>query len=120
LRSLHLNWAVARTSESGRMFHAGLYCGERLPAGSTTVPNPMPIVEVLSPGTSAIDRAPKLRACFQFPSLHHYLIVWAGRPRIVHRYRNDTGAIETVLLTSGEIRLDPPGIAISVEHFYID
>jgi Uma2 family endonuclease len=28
-----------------------LYCGERLPPGSTTVPNPLIIVEVLSPST---------------------------------------------------------------------
>jgi len=34
-----------------------LYCGERLPLGSTSVPNPLVIVEVLAPSTSTTDRA---------------------------------------------------------------
>jgi Uma2 family endonuclease len=97
-----------------------LYCGERLPLGSTTVPNPLIIVEVLSPSTSATDRAWKLREYFRLPSVRHYLIIWADREQLLHHRRNDASTIETTLLTSGEIGLDPPGIAITVEEVYAD
>jgi Uma2 family endonuclease len=97
-----------------------LYCGERLPPGSTTVPDPLVVVEVLYPDTSAIDRAYKLREYFRLPSVRHYLIVWADRQQIVHHRRDDAGAIGTTMLTGGDIRLDPPGIAITVEEIYTD
>ena len=99
---------------------AVLYCGERLAPGSTTVLNPLAVVEVLSPAISATDRAWKLREYFRLPSVHHYLIIWADRQQIVHHRRDDTGAIATTVLTSGEIRLDPPGIAITVEEIYAE
>jgi Uma2 family endonuclease len=99
---------------------AVLYCGDRLPPGSVAVPNPLVIVEVLSPSTAATDRAWKLREYFQLSSLHHYLIVWADRQQVVHHRREEAGGIATTLLTSGEIRLDPPGVAITVEEIYQD
>jgi Uma2 family endonuclease len=97
-----------------------LYCGEKLPPGSTTVPNPLIIVEVLSPSTSTTDRAWKLREYFRLPSVSHYLIIWADREQVVHHRRNDAGAIETTMLTSGETALQPPGIAVTVEELYAD
>jgi Uma2 family endonuclease len=97
-----------------------LYCGTRLPPGSMTVPNPVVIVEVLSPSTSATDRAWKLREYFRLPSVRHYLIIWADTEQIVHHRRNDAGALETTVLTTGEIALDPPGIAITGEEIYAD
>jgi Uma2 family endonuclease len=99
---------------------ATLYCGERLEPGSTTVPLPMVIVEVLSPSTSATDRAWKLREYFRLPSVRHYLIVWADRQQIVHHQRDDTGAIVTTVLTDGEIRLVPPGISVGIAEIYAD
>ena len=80
----------------------------------------MIIAEVLSPSTSTTDRAWKLREYFRLPSVRHYLIVWPDREQIVYHCRGDTGAVETAMLTTGEIRLDPPGIAISVEEIYAD
>jgi hypothetical protein len=50
----------------------------------------------------------------------HYLIVCADGQQILHHRRDDARAIATTMLTSGEIRLDPPGIAISVEEIYSD
>jgi Uma2 family endonuclease len=99
---------------------AVLYCGDRLPPGSVAVPNPLVIVEVLSPSTAATDRAFKLREYFQLSSLQHYLIVWADRQQVVHHRRDDVGGIATTVLTGGEIKLDPPGIAITVEEIYQD
>jgi hypothetical protein len=62
----------------------------------------------------------KLREYFRLPSVRHYLIIWADREQIVHHRRNDAGAIETTVLTSGAIGLHPPGIAITVEEINAD
>jgi Uma2 family endonuclease len=50
--------------------------GDRLPADAMAVPDPLVIVEVLSPTTSGVDRGLNLRDYFRLPSLQHYLIVW--------------------------------------------
>jgi len=97
-----------------------LYFGERLIAGSTVVPHPLVVVEVLSPTTSATDRAWKLREYFRLPSVRHYLIVWADRHQIVHHRRDDAGTIVTTVLTDGEIRLVPAGISVAVAEIYAD
>jgi Uma2 family endonuclease len=91
-------------------------CGEeRLPGDAVAVPDPLIVVEVLSPSTSAIDRAWKLEEYFRLPSMRQYLIVWADRQQVAHHRRTDQGSIETVTVMSGSVRLDPPGIEIQVE-----
>jgi Uma2 family endonuclease len=75
---------------------------------------------VLSPATSATDRAWKLREYFRLPSVRHYLIVWADRQQIVHHQRDDAGTVVTTLLTDGEISLVPPGISVAVAEVYAD
>ena len=97
---------------------AVLRCGTTLPGDAIAVPDPLIIVEVLSPATSGIDRAWKLQAYFRLPSLRHYLIVWADQPQIVHHRRGDDGEIETRTVEGGEMGLDPPGITITVEDVY--
>ena len=98
---------------------AVMRCGTpNLPRDTTVVPDPLLIVEVLSPSTSGIDRSLKLREYFRLPSLHHYLIVWPDTPRIVRHFRTASGNIETRLFTTGRMPLDPPGIIVSVEAFY--
>ena len=97
---------------------AVVHCGDRLPDDAVTVPDPLIIVEVLSPSTSATDRAWKLQEYFRLPSLRHYLIVWADKQQIAHHRRGDDGAIETHVVIGGEITLEPPGITIRVEDIY--
>jgi Uma2 family endonuclease len=95
-------------------------CGDQsLPGDVIAVPDPLIVAEVLSPSTSGVDRAWKLGEYFRLPSLRHYLIVWPDQPRVVHHRRGDAGSdIETHMLTSGPLALDPPGIAIALEDIY--
>lgn len=95
-------------------------CGLPLPGDLIAVPDPLIIVEVLSPSTAAIDRAWKLQEYFKLPSLRHYLIVWPDVPQIVHHRRNDASQVETQLATAGPIALDPPGITVLIEDIYAD
>jgi Uma2 family endonuclease len=97
-----------------------LRCGARLPANSTQVPDPLVLVEVLSPDSGTRDRVTKFRAYFKLPSVRHYLIVWPEEQRIVHHARMPDGQVDTQVFAAGEIRLDPPGIMLTVEAFYID
>ena len=97
---------------------AVLHCGDKLPDDAVVVPNPLVIVEVLSPSTSSTDRAWKLGEYFKLPSLRHYLIIWADQQQIAHHRRGGDGQIETRIVTSGEILLEPPGINIAVADIY--
>jgi Uma2 family endonuclease len=97
---------------------AVVHCGNRLPDDAVTVPDPLIIVEVLSPSTSATDRAWKLQEYFRLPSLRHYLIVWADKQQIAHHRRGDDGTIQTHATIGGGITLDPPGITIRAEDIY--
>jgi len=97
-----------------------LRCGARLPGDSIRVSDPLVLVEVLSPDSGARDRATKLRAYFKLPSVQHYLIVWAEEQRIVCHSRTPNDQLATQVFVSGEIRLDPPGIVVTVEEFYMD
>jgi Uma2 family endonuclease len=97
-----------------------LRCGPILPGDSTKVSDPLAVVEVLSPDSGTRDRATKLRAYFRLPSVQHYLIVWPDEQRIVRHSRMPNDEVATTVFVSGEIRLDPPGIAMTVEEFYLD
>ena len=97
-----------------------LRCGPPVPGDTTKIGDPLILVEVLSPDSGTRDRATKLKAYFKLPSVHHYLIVWPDEQRIVHHARTATGGINTQVRTAGEIALDPPGLTLTVEEFYLD
>jgi Uma2 family endonuclease len=98
---------------------AVVHCGGKLPGDAVVVPAPLIVVEVLSPSTRANDLTRKLVGYFQVPSIRHYLIFDADRPRVIHyRRRNGSQEFDTRILTAGEIRFDPPGMVITVEDVY--
>jgi Uma2 family endonuclease len=88
-----------------------VHCGDRLPGDTMIVPNPMIIVEVLSPTTAHSDTSAKLIGYFKLPSVAHYLIIDPDARTVTHYSR--TGAPN--LLHTGPLRLDPPGLDLSVE-----
>jgi Uma2 family endonuclease len=97
-----------------------LRCGPRLADDSTRVADALVLVEVLSPDSGTRDRVTKLRAYFKLPSVQHYLIAWPDETRIVHHSCAPNGEVATQVCASGEIRLDPPGITLTVEEFYVE
>jgi Uma2 family endonuclease len=113
--------ATVEVGDSDYAPDAVLRCGEdRLPDDAIAVPDPLVIVEVLSPGTSGVDRGLKLRDYFRVPSVRHYLIVWPETRRIVHHARRPDGDVTTERLTAGHIILDPPGLTVPFDDFYLD
>ena len=72
------------------------------------VPEPMVVVEVLSPTTKAHDAGAKLADYFRLPSVRHYLLLRTDRPTVIHHRRGDDAAIATRIITAGRLGLDPP------------
>jgi Uma2 family endonuclease len=97
---------------------AVVYCGARHPPSAVEVPNPVIVVEVLSPSTRHIDLSAKLADYFRLPSVAHYLIVDPDKPRIVHHARSTGDTILTRIVSSGSISLDPPGIELALNTVY--
>jgi Uma2 family endonuclease len=92
-------------------------CGEKLHPDAMAVPAPVIVVEVLSPATRGVDTGEKLADYFRLPSVHHYLVVDTRRREIVH-HRRAADRIDTRIIRSGPIALDPPGISITIEDIY--
>ncbi len=92
-------------------------CGARMDNAALAAPNPIIVVEVLSPSSWSLDSGANLSDYFRVPSIHHYLIVRTDRDGIIH-HRRAGATIETMLIDTGRIDLDPPGISVLVEHVF--
>lgn len=90
-------------------------CGPRVGDTDLEVKSPVIIVEILSPSTRNIDAATKFASYFRVPSVMHYLIVNPEHLPMVHHVRQPDGTILTRIVSSGLLKLDPPGIEIDVE-----
>jgi Uma2 family endonuclease len=97
---------------------AQVYCGPELPPTALEVPNPVIVVEVLSPSTRSVDLSVKLAGYFRLPSVAHYLIVDPAQPVIVHHSRGAADTILTRIVTEGQIALDPPGLTLALSDIY--
>ena len=94
-------------------------CGDPLDGDAVAAPNPVVVVEVLSPSSRSTDTGAKLADYFRVPSVRHYLILRTRQRQVIHHRRSGDGeGIETRVLTDGVLRLDPPGIAVAVSEFY--
>ncbi|HEX5326123.1 MAG TPA: Uma2 family endonuclease [Acetobacteraceae bacterium] len=94
-------------------------CGERIPDIATVAPNPVVVVEVLSPTSASLDAGGKLADYFRLPAVQHYLLVRPLRREIIHHRRAGT-RIETQVIDDGVVELDPPGIILSLDEVYAD
>lgn len=95
-----------------------VYCGPERPDTEIEVPDPVIVVEVLSPGTRHIDNAAKLSGYFAVPSVCHYLIVDIGKRLILHHARGQDDVLTTRIVRDGVLALDPPGIALDFDSCF--
>ena len=96
---------------------ASIAANDSLDDDSILVPEPVVVVEVLSPSTAMRDASIKLEDYFRVPSIIHYLIVDADRKMVVQHHRVGD-KIETAIFHEGMLQLDPPGIAVEVRKFF--
>ena len=90
------------------------------PRDAVEIPNPVIVVEVLSPSTAAFDHGAKLDGYFSLPGVAHYLILDPDRRVLIHHQRGEAGAIVTRILCEGVLRLDPPGIEAEVGAMFVE
>ncbi|HEX2255917.1 MAG TPA: Uma2 family endonuclease [Afifellaceae bacterium] len=95
-----------------------VYCGAEVPGSVLEIPNPVIVVEVLSPSTRRIDAAAKFAGYFSLPNVMHYLIVDPEKPLVIHHARGEAGTIASRILRDGALRLDPPGMEVTVAEIY--
>jgi Uma2 family endonuclease len=89
-----------------------VFCGGAPPPDSMLIPNPMILVEVLSPTTSHHDTSAKLIGYFKLPSVAHYLVIDPDTRTVTHHRR---GQLPN-LMSTGALQLDPPGLNLTVEE----
>ncbi len=92
-------------------------CGPPLPDDALLVPDPLVVVEVLSPTTALVDTTRKLEDYFRITTVRHYLVVDPERRTVIHHARAD-GEIRTRILREDELVLDPPGIVLAVADLF--
>jgi Uma2 family endonuclease len=92
-------------------------CGPPVASDAIAAPNPVIVVEVVSPSTESVDLADKLADYFRVPSIEHYLIFRARRREVIHHHRKGP-EIVTRVVNLGTLALDPPGIGIDLGDIY--
>jgi Uma2 family endonuclease len=95
-------------------------CGDPLAGDTVEVTDPVIVVEVVSPSSQAIDSGAKLAGYFKLPSVRHYLIVDSTDRTVIHHTRTEDERIETCVVRSGPLSLDPPGLTVEVDAFFQD
>ena len=86
------------------------YCADKLPPHTMVVPNPVIVVEVVSPTTRHTDNSAKLFGYFKLPSVHHCLIIDPEARTVTHHARAADGTVSGRTLTDEELDITPPGI----------
>ncbi len=109
--------ATVETGESDYEPDALVNCGEPMADEAVAAPNPVIVVEVLSPGTASTDTGGKLAGYFLVPSVMHYLIIHPVRQMVTHHRRNGA-RLDSVIVVNGPIAVDPPGIVITADELY--
>ena len=113
-RALIEGMAVRVSKVSAFIPDAMVFCGSRPDPSALEIPDPVVVVEVLSPSTASVDFGLKLEGYFRIPSVAHYLVIDAERRKVVHYLRSADDRIEVRILGEGELILDPPGIVVPI------
>jgi Uma2 family endonuclease len=94
-----------------------VYWGPKVAPSALEIPNPVIVIEVISPSSRRIDTSAKVTGYFRLPSVAHYLIIDPAQPLILHHARaGDT--ILTRIVRDGGIALDPPGLELALADVY--
>jgi Uma2 family endonuclease len=78
------------------------------------IPDPLIVVEILSPSTKNFDFGGKLQGYFQVASVEHYIVIDPEKPLAIHFTRANQSTLSAALASSGALKLDPPGIALDL------
>lgn len=97
-----------------------VHIGPRPDLDGVVTPNPVIIVEVVSPSSRRLDTTIKFADYFRVPSIQHYLVVLIGRRQVTHHRREGERIVSDILPATAPLRLDPPGLSLAVADFFAD
>jgi Uma2 family endonuclease len=96
-------------------------CGAPISRGSLLAPNPVIVVEVISPTSTRKDLAVKFTNYFRHPGVQHYLVVVMENRTVIQHSRAEDDTLKTRIARLGDrLTLDPPGIAVAVSDLFMD
>ncbi len=94
-------------------------CGPAFSRSSLIAPNPVIVVEVISPTSVARDLAAKYANYFRHPSVEHYLILFIESRLALLHSRAESETLRSRIAREGDrLTLDPPGIEVAVSDFF--
>jgi Uma2 family endonuclease len=96
-----------------------VYPGPERPGEDLEVPDPVIVVEVVSPTSSKRDKVKKRTDYFSLPTVAHYLIVDPVERTVQYLCRADSPDAQGRLLREGEfLDLAPLGLVVEVRRFF--
>jgi Uma2 family endonuclease len=110
--------AVRIDAGSGYQPDVMVYRGEPVSGDALVIPNPVIVVEVLSPGNAIKDLRDKLQGYFLVASIQHYLVVDPDKRMIVHHARGQDDMVATRIVSEGSIALEPPGLTLALAAIF--
>lgn len=114
--------AVVTPGNVVRRPDASVECDREFDSDGLVLDNPVIVVEVVSKSSERDDFESKFTDYFSIPSIVHYLIVLPDKRMVLHHQRSGQGVDGPTVLSairqSGELRLDPPGLVLTVEELF--
>ena len=95
-----------------------VYLSPRVDRDQVEIPNPVIVVENASPSTRKYDSGFKLKGYMSLPSVHHILLADGSERSIIHHRRVSPTEFLATTVSSGILKLDPPGLEIPVADFF--
>lgn len=95
-----------------------VYCGPRVSPDTVVFPEPVIVVEVLSPDSADRDHRTKLEGYFSLAAVQHYLIVDPEARTVIHHRRGPGDDLLTRVRRSGDLKLDPPGLEVPLAELF--
>jgi Uma2 family endonuclease len=83
------------------------------------IPNPVLVVEVLSPSSVKRDLTDKVAGYSRVPGIEHYLVLNPEEREVIwYRRAAGAGLQPPVTVDEGALELDPPGIVLAVAEIF--
>jgi Uma2 family endonuclease len=95
-----------------------ILCGRELGDDERYVPDPVIVIEVLSPSTAKIDMGLKRDAYQRIPALEHYLVVHPVERFVLIHSAGPERDWSIVRSVREDFALDPPGVTIPFEPIF--
>ena len=97
---------------------ASVRLGPPLPGCDMKVPDPVIVVEVISPSSAHSDTSAKLIGYFKLTSVQHYLVIDPEARTVTHHWRGADEEVASATRASGALQLDPPGLTLALTDVF--